>query len=310
MIIKNNNKIITTIACLISMVVILATALIMNACTKKESVVGNNKESSKESIYKKESTEIHIKSRDEFWKTFRRATLENDMKTITAMTKFPFVAQYSYGPDTAFAHDIKEFPVVFDALLQLERKGFGLPKSTYEIIRQKEKIGQKEKNEFKVGVFKFSKVQGSWFLTGAYAPDCPNIIVTGPSGTPQQSFQDFWSKFRQAVLSNDKTAIASMTAFLFISYGPTDDFPTYVHNKDEFLQIIDSLLDSDSNSRNKKESMREFIIRNKTFEEAIANDKDGNGAGESGFGTHRFSFTKIYGKFYFTSAVRAYTPEK
>lgn len=55
-------------------------------------------------------------------------------------------------------------------------------------------------------------------------------------------FHLFWPKFRQAVIKNDKEAIAAMARFPFTTRGPYDGDPERTYNRASFLKILDELL--------------------------------------------------------------------
>ncbi|MFH0894746.1 MAG: hypothetical protein V2A54_09940 [Bacteroidota bacterium] len=282
---------------------VLVALMAIVACEKQQQYQQQSPENNAPQVRAEQNTQ----SINEFWSAFRKAVLANNKKVIAEMTQFPFVAAYSPEGAPAFSHDINEFPIIFDILLNLKGKLHNLPSSSYELIRQSEtvpKINKKEKNQFTAGVFIFRKKNGNWRLTGAQVHEYPEIVATGPNGTPQQSIQDFWNQFRQAVLTNDKNAIVSMTSFPFFTQGPTDDYPIVSHNnKVEFAKTIDTLLNSNIASAYKSESMHTFIVRNKNIAEIIATADDGSrNFQDMCYVINKFTFWKMCGKWYFSEA--------
>jgi hypothetical protein len=56
-----------------------------------------------------------------------------------------------------------------------------------------------------------------------------------------KEFQAFWSEFRAAVKADDRTKIASLTAFPFKTKGEGDGADVQKHDKDSFLKILAGL---------------------------------------------------------------------
>ena len=240
------------------------------------------------------SRDIATQSANEFWFKFRKAVMVDDKKTIASMTSFPFKIIYINEGNPDFSYDIDSFPIVFNILLYFEGEEI---QQTYKIIRQTETIPNENFGNdgypfFRVGVFNFYSVNGKWSLSFAQLTDYPAILDTGPKGTPQQSLQDFWNKFRQAVLANNKEVIVSMTSLPFTIYGNELDPEITYDDFESFIAAIDTILNLDSGAKSNPETMRNFIIRNKSISKNIEN------TGEIG----SFDFCKILGKWYFIRA--------
>lgn len=89
----------------------------------------------------------------------------------------------------------------------------------------------------------------------------------------QQSFQEFWSDFRSAVLADDKNKILSMTKFPFKTRGVSDDDPVVSHDKASFIRILPRLLDQDTGISVEPETMRDLIKRTiKVPKDKVNND--------------------------------------
>jgi hypothetical protein len=68
------------------------------------------------------------------------------------------------------------------------------------------------------------------------------ICTVGSAAESGMSFHSFWSEFRQAVVDNDKTKIASMTRFPFKVRGPDDSDPVKQYDRPGFLSIYERLV--------------------------------------------------------------------
>lgn len=270
---------------------VLITLLTFTGCTK------DNQRHQQQSTAKgaqKLSCDITIQSANEFWLMFRKAVMANDKKTIASMTSFPFKIIYINEGNPDFSYDIDSFPIVFNILLNFESEGI---QQTYKLIKQTETIPNENFGNdgyplFRVGVFNFYNVNGKWSLSFAQLTDYPAILETGPKCTPQQSIQDFWNNFRQAVLTNNEDAIVSMTSFPFTIYGNELDPEIAYDDSKSFLAAIDTILNLDSGAKSNPETMLNFIIRNKSISKNIEHTGDiGN-----------FAFCKILGKWHFIRA--------
>ncbi len=240
--------------------------------------------------------DITIQSANDFWLKFREAVMVDDQKSITSMTSFPFKIIYINEGNPDFSYNIDSFPIVFNILLYFEDSEI---QQTYKLIRQTETIPNENFGNdgypfFRVGVFNFYSVNGKWSLSFAQLTDYPAILDTGPNGTPQQSIQDFWNKFRKAVLTNNEDAIVSMTSFPFTIYGNELDPEITYDDSKSFLAAIDTILNLDSGAKSNPETMRNFIIRNKSISKNLENTGD----------IGSFAFCKILGKWYFIRATK------
>jgi hypothetical protein len=116
-------------------------------------------------------------------------------------------------------------------------------------------------------------------------------------------FRPFWADFRQAVISNDKTKIASLTHFPFEVLGADDSNPAKFLDRKEFLDIYERLVVQTvyfpSGGQIVSKTMREMIYETKDIPK-----KDTNKGDAMQF--QQFEFETIGGKWRF---VRAYLEE-
>jgi hypothetical protein len=266
--------------------IVLAALLAFVACTKQQQ---NQHQPSKQ----------NLQSANEFWADFREVVLKKDKMAIASMTIFPFIvySEDNNNINPMFSFDKESFSIMFDTLLHMEREP-----SLYEIIRQTETITPEnfEDQFFVIGNFRFAKIDGKWFLSTAELYGYPELIATGPKGTPQQSFQDFWDRFRQAVLTNDKDAIVSMASFSFeVCNAGLDSDVEYIDQK-KFRLVLDEYLNSNAGTRNKPETMR-AVIKRTTIIDENKNCIDNTCV------IGNFEFWKMMGKWYFIAAASTAT---
>jgi hypothetical protein len=111
-----------------------------------------------------------------------------------------------------------------------------------------------------------------------------------------QSFDRFWTAFRQAVIAGDKNRIVSMTYFPFETRGTSDDDPVRTHDRASFLGILDRLLADDAGMQATPEPMRRYVERMTT----LTDRNHEPGATEAGVGNFRFRL--VGGRWLFTRA--------
>jgi hypothetical protein len=79
--------------------------------------------------------------------------------------------------------------------------------------------------------------------------------------------QQFWTKFRAAILSEDKEKVAALTKFPFEVRGPDDSDPLVYYDKNGFLGILDEILNQpvhQMKGSNLNSTTMGEIVRNKT----------------------------------------------
>ena len=76
-----------------------------------------------------------------------------------------------------------------------------------------------------------------------------------------ETFSVFWAEFRQAVLTEDKEKLISMTLFPFKTRGQMDSDPVVKHNKASFFSIFGQLLNQDPGLSGTPDTMQNIIRR-------------------------------------------------
>jgi len=120
---------------------------------------------------------------------------------------------------------------------------------------------------------------------------------------PEEGLARFWADFRQAVVENDASKVASMTRFPFEVRGPDDGDPVQTLDRKGFLDVYERLVVQPvhlpSGGTIVSRSMRALIAEATTSPPIDAGDPDR---------THfqQFEFARIDGRWRF---VRAYLEE-
>lgn len=107
-----------------------------------------------------------------FWRKFRSAAIARDVKTLSRLTKFPFVTRGELDDDPKVEHTREEFAAVFAELLdQIERSRPGVSISMRELVASTPELRPEhfgEQEHFSVGAFFFGREAGQWKLAEAY----------------------------------------------------------------------------------------------------------------------------------------------
>ncbi len=93
-------------------------------------------------------------------------------------------------------------------------------------------------------------------LAVTLATACRNEVAASA-----EQFQSFWPRFREAIVREDKTALAAMTRFPFETRGALDESPTSHWDRTRFLAEIEALLRQDAGMSAKPETLRAFVGR-------------------------------------------------
>jgi hypothetical protein len=91
---------------------------------------------------------------------------------------------------------------------------------------------------------------------------------------PLETFQKFWSEFRDAVLAENKTLVASMTKFPFTTRGTLDSDPVKTLDRASFLDSFTQLLDQDPGLSRQPDTMRRLIERTQSVSSKHLGDGD------------------------------------
>ena len=117
-----------------------------------------------------------------------------------------------------------------------------------------------------------------------------------PALTPLESFQEFWSAFRRAVLTTNKSQVAEMAQFPFVTQGTLDDSPTTRQDRDAFLALWNRLLSQDPGLQPESDTMQQLVMRTPTVTpHHLHEDQHAARVGV-------FEFRHLNGRWWFTSA--------
>lgn len=114
----------------------------------------------------------------QFWRRFRQAVLDNDVKAIMTLTYFPLEGR---GVDDSIPiqrYDRKAFQKTYKKLINqpvlLPSGGRVVSKTMFELIREKKTIVSKDFNTadyLQIYDFEFKLVNGCWFFTSVDLED-------------------------------------------------------------------------------------------------------------------------------------------
>ena len=76
-----------------------------------------------------------------------------------------------------------------------------------------------------------------------------------------QSAQQFWAKYRAAVLAGDGAALQEIVRFPFVTRGATDDDPSIPHDAAAFAGLLPKILAQDTGLTKDGETVRDYIER-------------------------------------------------
>ncbi|MFH0894748.1 MAG: hypothetical protein V2A54_09950 [Bacteroidota bacterium] len=240
-----------------------------------------------------------IQSANKFWAKFRNAVLTNDKQAIAIMSQLPLRIVFE-EEGTPSNYEYTSFQVIIDVLLHVKDN---IPLSSYELIAQNKTLLPEyftnNGNRFSVGVFVFDRVNDKWIISCASLKEYNDIFVTGPKGTPQQSIQEFWGQFRNAVIVDDYDYIVSTMSFPFET-NDTDLDPVATYDNDTHVKhVIVKLLNGSVGKAHKAETMLKYAIKTKILTKYNSRCV-GNDFCEIG----NFTYRKMMGKWYFVSAAR------
>jgi len=112
---------------------------------------------------------------NQYWKAFRQAVVENDIKTVMKLTYFPFKVRGVDDSDPVLRYGRNDFKKIYNKLLNqvvlLPSGGKVVSKTMYQLIKEKRDVTAKDYNTpdcIWIYEFKFHRVKGQWLFTWAY----------------------------------------------------------------------------------------------------------------------------------------------
>ena len=100
-----------------------------------------------------------------------------------------------------------------------------------------------------------------------FAATLPAQAAGGPREIPEgaiQEFQQFWDRFRPAAVAGRCEDVVAMTRFPFKTRGQVDSDPVLQHDREKFLRLCPSLLESDPGVPRTPQTMKAFMERRPT----------------------------------------------
>lgn len=126
---------------------------------------------------------------------------------------------------------------------------------------------------------------------------CLWALASGCTGAKSEdTFDAFWTQFREAVLAHDADRVAALTSFPFKTRGPLDSDAVQRHDRAAFRKQLDKWLQQDAGMAKEVEPMLKFIERTPQ----VRDKSYGDGGDSARVGT--FLFQKIEGQWRFVLA--------